>query len=877
MRFDVSKRAKRLFEYHEFRVLLTTCSLSLSQAKGLVRLFWLLNLNQKLVAHHQLFENLIAFFESEVFSDLKCIDDDYRFYPGKSTNYRWSNDLTNWISTLKVILSKKDELSLAIPKFMLVRSASGKRNPMDGYGMDRHPIAAALWSRHQTTLTYPPRPENSNEYRYFLLQAHLCLAHIRCRAKIKLRDYLRYDGINEHAPSSVKTGDISRVVRDCYEDSHSGIVKDLSVLLPPDAFLGGMTFAELSRESVGILAPVDANDKFIRIVRFFKGVRKELFGHRKKRTVTTRSHTGRTAYEAAYHPGCDPISDSIWLHTPVVDDDPEYPSDPGVEVLQIDNEASAIEDESDDERVDSGLSPKPKPVPVLKLYFPEEIGGGLRQARLQYLAAEMHSQALASAYEYLSDTEHFYIEQKLQAEISVYLTGKVANTNQAQVALILKLIRHFGITPDQARNIQIIDVTKVESPDRIALLVDNTNQSPSFRWSLPGLQPKYLKGHEWDEALNRDRADRLTLPDFAGLGPEIIAFMERSGRQPAHPFSLEEKTFTRLAKELLESVGGDRLTIAKLRRTVTARILYRHRDPVIIWLLTADQRKIGEPRLYYARYPVAVLQEIYRKVSIGVLRAIGKRYSGPPVPYDPAIWNSPSVGCRYVLSIDAVTRLVRTVKKQVQASLPDNAGQNEVIAYHNAYALHLCLKQALLTSYRAVNDPTDLIDWFIETNGNFPIATLSDKDNIAQESARLCVLTQALRDQFSNWIAHAKAVDAILEMRECFDGNRSTLFYLDDSARPIGITRSWLEAQYAHFGFKIPANFHRSFLRNTLIQLRCPAEFVDAFLGHASMGQSPFSDRSTFSYRDYRIEITKALESLAKSVGLQPLKSRLAK
>lgn len=618
MRPDVSTKAKRIFKYHEFRVLLTTCSLSFSQAKGLVRLFWLLNLNPKLVAHQQLFENLIAFFESEVFSDLKCIDDDYRFYPGKSTNYRWPNDLTNWISTLKVILSKKDELGLAIPKFMLARSASGKRNPMDGYGMDRHPIAAALWSRHQTTLTYPPRPENSNEYRYFLLQAHLCLAHIRCRAKIKLRDYLRYDGINEHAPSSVTTGDISRVVRDCYEDSHSGIVKDLSVLLPTDAFLGGMTFAELSRESVGTLAPGDANDKFMRIVRFFKGVRKELFGHRKKRSVTTRSHTGRTAYEAAYHPGCDPISDSIWLHTPVVDDDPEYPSDPGVEVLLIDNEASAIEDESDDERVDSGLPPKPKPVPVLKLYFPEDIGGGLRQARLQYLAAEMHSQALASAYEYLSDTEHFYIEQKLQAEISVYLTGKVANTNQAQVALILKLIRHFGITPDQARNIQIIDVTKVESPDRIALLVDNTNQSPSFRWSLPGLQPKYLKGHEWDEALNRDRTDRLILPDFAGLGPEIIAFVERSGRQPAHPFSLEEKTFTRLAKELLESIGGDRLTVAKLRRTVTARILYRHRDPVIIWLLTADQRKIGEPRLYYARYPVAVLQETV--CSINLLR-----------------------------------------------------------------------------------------------------------------------------------------------------------------------------------------------------------------------------------------------------------------
>ena len=73
-----------------------------------------------------------------------------------------------------------------------------------------------------------------------------------------------------------------------------------------------------------------------------------------------------------------------------------------------------------------------------------------------------------------------------------------------------------------------------------------------------------------------------------------------------------------------------------------------------------------------------------------------------------------------------------------------------------------------------------------------------------------------------------------------------------------------------------PANFHRSFLRSSLIEQRCPAEVVDSFLGHASHGESPFAERSTFAYRHHQIRLTKALASVANAIGLKALTSKLA-
>lgn len=849
----------------------------MSEKKALVRLFWLLNLNPNLVAHKQLFENLVSFFESRLFSDLRFVGADYRAYSNHKSCYRWPIDLPTWISTLKKVLSNAEALQVAIPKFDLARR-SGRHHPMNRFGISRHPVTAALWPRHQSAKSYPPEPENQAANLYFRLQAHLCLSHIRSRAKIALSDILKYSGSTEHAPLSAGTGEISRVVRDCFHASHSLMLTDLALHLPPDDFLLHSGHAQLSRESVGTLPPGEAKEKFDKIALFFYGVRLDLLGIRKKRISHGHSTSREGNREMEYHPGCEPISEKIWVFTPLPDDDTEYPLNSGADVLIIPGgtapDQPALDLESDDERLASGLAPKPKPAPTHKLYFPDEIGGVLRQCRLQALAVEMRSQALASDYGYLTDTEHFYIEQRLDEEINHYLGGDASRFNAAQVAFILKLIRQFGLSINQARSIQILDARAVEDADRVALIVDSGPQQSQLHWSLPALAPTYGAETNWDESLNRPHANRLVLPDFSSVGVQIVDYLQKAGRDTNHPFSLEEKTFKRLADKLLTAIGGPRLTVAKLRRTLEGRILERNRDPVITWFLSADQSQRGESRLYYARYPTATLVWAYRKASISILRAIGKPFKDKPTLFSPAIWQGPSIGCRFVITDDAVSRLVRVLAKKVKANIQSNVQESELIAYHNNFVLFVCLMQALLT-YRSVNDPVDLIDCFKESDFLFPAATLSDKDNVEQESARLCLITKLLQDQFKHWLEHVLALDRRLEGAARQEKKRPSLFYLDEETKPQSITRSWIEAQFEQLGFKIPANFHRSFLRSSLIEQRCPAEVVDSFLGHASQGESPFAERSTFAYRRHQTRLSKALASVADSIGLKSLTSKL--
>lgn len=74
----------------------------------------------------------------------------------------------------------------------------------------------------------------------------------------------------------------------------------------------------------------------------------------------------------------------------------------------------------------------------------------------------------------------------------------------------------------------------------------------------------------------------------------------------------------------------------------------------------------------------------------------------------------------------------------------------------------------------------------------------------------------------------------------------------------------------------LPANAHRRFMRTELREARCSPDYVNAFMGHASYGEEPWSRYSSLSSKQYRNMMAQYLEPIMRELGFTPIASRLA-
>ena len=133
--------------------------------------------------------------------------------------------------------------------------------------------------------------------------------------------------------------------------------------------------------------------------------------------------------------------------------------------------------------------------------------------------------------------------------------------------------------------------------------------------------------------------------------------------------------------------------------------------------------------------------------------------------------------------------------------------------------------------------------------------------------------------QFKNYRQHVQALVKRLGLRSDLSAKNAEdqLLIVVTAKKTIEpLTPSWITQQFEHhLGAKIPANFHRAFLRTSLLERGVPAEIVDAFLGHSNVGESPFGLFSSFDYGQALTTLTSAIRTLASELGLVPVESRL--
>lgn len=199
--------------------------------------------------------------------------------------------------------------------------------------------------------------------------------------------------------------------------------------------------------------------------------------------------------------------------------------------------------------------------------------------------------------------------------------------------------------------------------------------------------------------------------------------------------------------------------------------------------------------------------------------------------------------------------------------------------YHRLYVMYTHLFQSLETSIRSIKAPDDLyLQWKHSLNLQGILgAFLSDKDTQYSDRSRLVPISAALRKQYAYYEKHISHLDLHLKSASVFIQNRrdkNPMFVLDSLNEFSSVSPSdFLQFLRHYTDCDVPSNFHRSFLRTESLRRGCPAEMVDAHLGHASFGESPQSWTSSYDFGMHMERIQAATADIHEEIGLVPIKS----
>ena len=836
----------------------------------ILRLFFLVDINPRLIAHERVFEALGRIFSSDIFSKAPRI-----------CLRKWGKDLPLWVRFCHWVTANQQMLATkpGLNRFLSPREPS--THPQNHFGISRHPLPAALWCRYgedfsnQRDTDLVEIEKNSlGQINYETLLALATFGHITRRASATepnfFNKYLQNTSEVEFSPSITGIDPVARVLRDCALKNHVGVVAALCPSTDISAFLSSITGRTLPADRVGGLSRGTALLDFEILKNFFKGLRWILDG--RPAPIKIERHQSKdqhkTVLERLKHDGFIPASKTVLLSYQEKDDDPDQPVDTGIQVFIVEKER--VEKEQQRER--SGLAPRESKVPVLKLYHASEIGSAIRQARYQALAIESRNQGLFWDHYYLTNFELRAIDKMLRDTITRYLDGAKSGKDDAQAALILMMVVHFGFSLETARTAESTFDDLVESSETVALRLPRKSKD-GITWSIPALSPTYSAKADWNDSLSRQRAERLVLPDYFKIGELIKAYLTKASRDSSKLFSLDPRTAQKKCKALLRSLDMPRVMISKLHNVLPGHLRARNRDPALIWILTWDIASANQSRLYYSRFDTSLLQRLYAKASRSIQNCLGGEVSiQPPLPTIPYS-SQGSIGARFVLAPEALQRLVDALLFQL-GSRPNRKSTAEIREYHNHFVLYVWLVQSLSTSMRAINNPIELFVTWDSSGGE--IAGLADKGSEVQENARLVTFGQTLVHQYRHLREHQQMVEKLFEWPPARNGDEPWTFHvINRKYQPEEITEGWIESALEALGFRIPANFHRAYRRSELIRLHCPAEMIDCFLGHASEGESPFGERSTFDYGLYREMLPQYLHPILRAARITPDKSRL--
>ena len=856
---------------------------------ALRRLLWLANAHPRLVGHAQVFRNIGNFLSSEVFS------------PNATTwAGPWKEDIEKWIAICKWIWTNTRSLRRMpeLAELGHATSAEEGRHPLVWEGSTRHGLVAALWNVHQSCLEHPPpfdgtAPAAAN---YFRLQAHVLAAFIECRARAStLEFYESYDGEPELPIAPIRSFRISPGLREFSLEDFK------SVLLQMPINESTKVFADAFRDTHFRLNDVPESSRslgrsyLLALGQLFYGFRRMLGGWIPPQSSPPGSGTGggKTARHGFVHFANAP---GVYFQEPTPKpEDPDIPHDPSVAVL-IDRDTETFDNPSAVES--SGLAPTDTLEVAFRLYSPEELKGQFIKKAQQRLALEMDSLNFPFDLSILTDQETSEIWALADKQVRRFFRQNTFShdiQNRAAVGLIAMLALSFGQAPEAMRKVKLAwlgtnqpgNATTATKPELELLFTGpesgNWANARLIGLRVPALHPNY-KSDLPDELaeINRDNVSSFVLPDVLRIGDQLVEFLRVVLPAGNLVFNLEPEALKPLFKVIFQSGRGhSRITPEKISRLVPRLATAITGDQTLSWFITADRSRADEPRLFYTQHRVVKIQNVYLRAARRLAKVVGCKIKPPSEKEFRPATETAMVGARFVITSDALKNIIRSLSEVLTDRYIERDEPESIVRYHNLFLLYTNIYQSLTTSLRAITNPVALYETWLrqEDLRGDRSASINDKGTAFDEKARLSMISMDLAEQFGHYRLHEQHLidqPAFFLVARTKGRHLRPFFGLTPEREFVALAPGWVSNAIEDVsGYPIPPNFHRAFLVTELLDRGCPAAVVDAFVGHANLGESPYGKFSTFDYDLYLDTLKGYLAAIRDDLGLRPIASRL--
>ncbi|WP_309045666.1 hypothetical protein [Marinobacter sediminicola] len=822
--------------------------------------FYQINAHPQLLAFVQISRNLVEILR---FPSEEWLSNE------EGTNFGLWQSLCLWVA------ENVEGLVKAIGPSFDERPRRPRHNPLLRKGVTRHPLYCALWNRQENPELQP---------RYSALQAQALCAHARVVRETHLREeYEKYDGDSPLLDSPKSAHAMGLALRDL---SH-GVAEE--ELMATEPFMLPSKFGREVRACLRNINPVSHSGDIRQIDRAKErrqtGLRS--FVYFIERAYGTKSWVSRESYDREGGGGGEgepgyvdfqAIVDGSSVDTGGGTSDWYVPAFPpqGLVANRLKHDEPPFDD-------GQGI-----------YFFSEPLGANEKgdtnpptnpallflRARNQSRHIAMANQHLPWRYQSLTDQEiHNVVTQAncyLKAES--FTRGSTADRARCELALLVLIVLWTGASWEKAWDLRVQPVSSNRRSHAPLCLVTSTGES---RWRVKATFPEYKSLLRVPDEVVRPQVEHVLLPDLSGIGDSVMQLLKDRGLRPSPKtklFTYPIKQYKRAFRNFVQQAGeSERVTWGRWEKVMFDAITAETGDVVDAVAITGQPHVLAQTKCYYYTPREGDLFDTYVQTALNLAEHAELELDSNFERHLKGAKHLASyVGSRACASKEAVVKAVADLKCRLR-SARTYSGWADFALYHNIYTFYTVQMLAFATGYRAVKTPFLVLD---EVNEHLCVTVIADKDDEHKRKTRLSYLPGAVCRQLEHYERHLQVLSAGYQPRLKRGGEVEVApcFFISESNDRSGtqeVRPRTMQKQLDDF-LGLPANAHRRFMRMELKEAGCPADYVNAFMGHASYGEEPWCRYSSLSTKQYRDMMVHYLEPIINELTFEPVASRLA-
>lgn len=207
------------------------------------------------------------------------------------------------------------------------------------------------------------------------------------------------------------------------------------------------------------------------------------------------------------------------------------------------------------------------------------------------------------------------------------------------------------------------------------------------------------------------------------------------------------------------------------------------------------------------------------------------------------------VGSQLVFKQELILELFQLLSQALESKR--DSGWHGYEEFHNLYVIYNVLLLNLSTGHRPVNDMYDDISNFDLIAGTLLISDKNVRDDLI---SRVIGLPKLSIKQVGLYLEHLKIISSIISdisnetgknIQSAIQGKFPLFFFIQDN-QIVRITPKQL-TNFCEDIFPVPLNWNRHFIRTWLRRKNFSGEWVNAWMGHQSLGSVGFSRYSGLS------------------------------